>query len=114
MYLISSDYLPVTKFPDGVFGETYGLYNGRWIYDENTTNITTSGSVTTNDGFLFTKLSNVTATNKNFQAVATLLDSKKWKVLAKEGYVDDIESAVIGSPTVEMWMASWNENIQIL
>ena len=72
-------------------------------------NLTTSGTVTTNNNFLFTKLSNVTNTNLNYQAVATLLDSSKWSALASTSWVDNTATAVIGTPTVEMWMASWNQ-----
>ena len=48
----------------------------------------------------------------NYQAVTTLLDTSKWKKFAKEDYVDDVETSVIGSPTIEMWMASWNEKYE--
>ena len=46
-----------------------------------------------------------TSTNNNAKATASLLNTDAW-----EGLVDDMftESA-IGSPTLEMWVASWNE-----
>ena len=110
VYLIASDYLPASKFPEGVFGKNNGQYNGCWVQDsENTSKLTTSGNITTNNSFLFTELSKVTTTNTNYQAAITLLDSSKWSCFAKSGYVDDVNTAVIGSPTVEMWMASWND-----
>ena len=110
VFLIASDYLPSSKFPNGVFYEQTSLYNGYWEKDNtDSSKLTTGGMVTTNNRFLFTKLSNVTTTNYNYQAVSTLLDSSKWSAFAKTGYVDDTQNAVIGSPTVEMWMASWNE-----
>lgn len=107
VYLIASDYLPVSKFPNGVFGDNNGDYNGYWLASDGV--LITSGTVTSNTKFLFNKLSNVTKSNLNYQAVSTLLDTSKWSPFAKEGYVDDVNTAVIGSPTVEMWMASWNE-----
>ncbi len=110
VYLIASDLLPASKFPSGVFDAKDGQYNGYWAQDSaDTTKLTTSGTVTNNTKFLFNKLSNVTKDNLNYQAVSTLLDTAKWKGFAKEGYVDNVETAVIGSPTVEMWMASWND-----
>ncbi|MBO5398232.1 MAG: hypothetical protein J6A36_04810, partial [Clostridia bacterium] len=110
VYLIASDYLPTSKYPDGVFGGYNSPYNGYWTQSSSdTTKLTTSGTITTNNNFLFTKLSNVTNTNKNYQAVATLLDSSKWSALASTSWVDNTATAVIGTPTVEMWMASWNQ-----
>ena len=46
-----------------------------------------------------------TSTNNNAKATASLLNTSVWS-----GLVDDIyaESA-IGSPTLEMWVASWND-----
>ena len=107
VYLIASDYLPSSKFPSGVFGINNGKYNGYWSVSNGV--LTTSGIVTNNASFLFNKLTNVAQANRNYQAVTTLLDTSKWKGFAKEGYVDNVDSAVIGSPTVEMWMASWNK-----
>lgn len=107
VYLIASDYLPASKFPSGVFGANNGSYNGYWSVSDSA--LTTSGTITTNTSFLFTKLSSVTTTNYNYQAVSTLLDSSKWSTFANSEYVDNVNTAVIGSPTVEMWMASWNE-----
>ena len=107
VYLIASDYLPTSKYPENVFGANNGQYNGYW--SASGSNLTTSGTVTTNNNFLFTKLSNVTNTNLNYQAVATLVDSSKWSTLASTSWVDNTATAVIGTPTVEMWMASWNQ-----
>ena len=107
VYLIASDYLPTSKYPSNVFGGNNGKYNGYW--SENGSNLTTSGTVTSNNKFLFTKLSNVNNTNMNYKAIATLLDSSKWSSLANTAFVDNTSTSVIGSPTVEMWMASWNQ-----
>ena len=105
--MIASDYLPTSKYPSNVFGENNSKYNGYW--SENGSNLTTSGTVTSNNKFLFTKLSNVNNENLNYKAVATLLDSSKWSSLANTAFVDNTSTSVIGSPTVEMWMASWNQ-----
>ena len=107
VYLIASDYLPTSKYPSNVFGGNNSKYNGYW--SANGSNLTTSGTVTSNNKFLFTKLSNVDNTNVNYKAVATLLDSSKWSSLANIAFVDNTSTSVIGSPTVEMWMASWNQ-----
>ena len=107
VYLIASDYLPTSKYPSNVFGGNNSKYNGYW--SANGSNLTTSGTVTSNNKFLFTKLSNVDNTNANYKAVATLLDSSKWSSLANTAFVDNTSTSVIGSPTVEMWMASWNQ-----
>ena len=110
VYLIASDYLPTSKYPSNVFGGNNGKYNGYWSSNgSNIKNLTTSGTVTSNNNFLFTKLSNVDNTNANYKAVATLLDSSKWSSLANTAFVDNTSTSVIGSPTVEMWMASWNQ-----
>lgn len=107
VYLIASDYLPTSKYPSNVFGANNSKYNGYWSVNES--NLTTSGTVTNNNKFLFTKLSNVNNTNMNYKAVATLLDSSKWSSLANTAFVDNTSTSAIGSPTVEMWMASWNQ-----
>ena len=107
VYLIASDYLPTSKYPSNVFGGNNSKYNGYWT--ANGSDLTTSGTVTSNNNFLFTKLSNVDNTNMNYKAVATLLDSSKWSSLANTAFVDNTSTSVIGSPTVEMWMASWNQ-----
>ena len=107
VYLIASDYLPTSKYPSNVFGGNNSKYNGYW--EENGSNLTTSGTVTSNNKFLFTKLSNVNNTNMNYKAIVTLLDSSKWSSLANTAFVDNTSTSVIGSPTVEMWMASWNQ-----
>lgn len=113
VYLIASDYLPISKYPSNVFGENNGKYNGCWSSNDSKyeywSDLTTSGTVTSNNNFLFTKLSNVNNTNINYRAVATLLDSGKWSSLANTAFVDNTSTSVIGSPTVEMWMASWNQ-----
>ena len=107
----TNDYAPENylkaKYPSNVFGENNSKYNGYW--SENGSNLTTSGTVTSNNKFLFTKLSNVNNENLNYKAVATLLDSSKWSSLANTAFVDNTSTSVIGSPTVEMWMASWNQ-----
>ncbi len=110
----TNDYAPENylkaKYPSNVFGGNSGKYNGFWSSNEsNLTTLTTSGTVTSNNNFLFTKLSNVDNTNMNYKAVATLLDSSKWSSLANTAFVDNTSTSVIGSPTVEMWMASWNQ-----
>lgn len=110
VYLIASDYLPTSKYPSypsNVFGGNNNTYNGYW--KANGSDLTTSGTVTSNNKFLFTKLSNVNNTNMNYKSVATLLDSSKWSSLANTAFVDNTSTSVIGSPTVEMWMASWNQ-----
>lgn len=80
-----------------------------WTLFEPTGKLGTIGTITSNTKFLFTKLSKVDEDNINYQAVSNLLDSSKWSKFAKEGLVEDTQNAVIGTPTVEMWMASWNK-----
>lgn len=114
VYLIASDYLPTSKYPSNVFGKNNGKYNGYWAANGSSfitsgSDLTTSGTVTSNNKFLFTKLSNVNKTNINYKIVGTLLDSSKWSSLANTAFVDNPSTSVIGSPTVEMWMASWNQ-----
>ena len=105
VYLIASDYLPTSKYPSNVFGGNDGKYCG-WCLEKE---LTTSGTVTSNNNFLFTKLSNVNNENINYKAVVTLLDSSKWSTLANTTFVDNVSTSVIGSVTIEMWMASWNQ-----
>ena len=54
---------------------------------------------------MISKAGTFTNTNKNYQATASLLTTSYWTNLV-DGTV--AENAV-GSPTVEMWMSSWNE-----
>lgn len=126
IFLISADYVlsdsvylnldnaginRVNKFNSISFYESY-IYNVNWKdLDNNIDTLKNNGLADINSSIIDNYMlrtyykSYPNSTNINAKATASLLDINNWS-----GLVDDIygESA-IGSPTLEMWIASWNE-----
>ena len=101
IFLITSDYLENSKVNTTATGmATDGTYRAWWdsvpsmqtVTDETKTLFMATG-YTLNDGY------------DNSKCVSTLLNTSNW-----EGFKDAESKAksAIGSPTVEMWMDSWN------
>ena len=100
-YLIASDYIPTSKFPSEIFGNNNGKYNGYWESGP-------SGTIPSweyKDRFLFDGLNSVNSSNVNYQTVSYLLNTDLWTNMVDNKYAD----TAIGSPTLEMLCASWNE-----
>ena len=102
IYLIAADFMPNSKNPSNVFVSTSGSYVSYWNSDSSKI---PSATLTNKTNFLFTKLSKVSSSNNNYKAVLTLLDTSKWSKFVNSTYAD----ACIGGPTLEMWVASWNQ-----
>ena len=111
VYLIAADYLDNTKIPEEASMTTSGAYNAYWNEADNFSNKTGMADVATNvaNQFMLKKYKNneiySEATDINSKATAILLDTNIWKdfALGFEG------SFAYGSPTIEMWVASWNQ-----
>ena len=99
-YIIAADYIPVSKFPAGVFPANNGKYNGWWP----SAPIGTIISWDYKDRFLFNGLTTVNSSNANYKAVSYLLNTDLWTSIVDSTYAD----VAIGSPTLEMLCASWN------
>ena len=108
VYLIVTDYIQKTKFPSGVFNTTNGKYCGYW--SSSTSSIPSATATETyKNSFLFTKMNTISTSNINFKATSVLLDVSKWTNFVNNTYAQ----ACIGSPTVEMWIASWNQKYSL-
>ena len=102
LYLITSDYLPVGKVPTNRTGlTTAGTYQAYWNAIPSFQN---DWNVNKNS-FLATEynLDNY-AGNANSKCISTLLNCENWSDFAS-GVGGDV---AIGSPTVEMFVKSWN------
>ncbi len=111
VYLIAADYLDNSKIPESAGMTTVGKYNAYWLPDSNFANKTGMTDVTSDvaNQFMLSKYKNdeeyKDVTDINSKATAILLDTNIWKDFAL-GFPG---SFAYGSPTIEMWVASWNE-----
>ena len=111
VFIITKSYLPNSYLPaNGVKMGTSGTYNTYWSTTNLSAYSTGSAAIDTQVAGLF-KLGWVntypTSTIRNIKAVAALMDTTKWNGLLTE----ELESRggmAIGSPTLEMWIDSWN------
>lgn len=111
VYLIAADYLDASKIPEEAGMTTTGKYSAYWKDESEFANKQGMENVSTEtsnqfmlDKYkLFPKYQNVQDINS--KATAVLLDTNVWKkfALGFEG------SFAYGSPTVEMWVDSWNQ-----
>lgn len=104
VYLIAADYLQNNLIEDGVMAKsalenyaTYGTY-----FDMSNLNITSISSGIINN-YLLKKA--IPTENNNYKATATLLEQNNWDNLLNSSYAE----SVVGSPTVEMFINSWNQ-----
>jgi hypothetical protein len=106
VYLIASYLLLNSEMPEGttMVGYTERPYTTYWGNEEPTyTEI--SSDVATRYKFNFRYNGSYNNDYTNMACVSELLDTSKWAKFALDGYAED----TIGSPTLEMWVASWNE-----
>ncbi len=109
VFIIASDYLPINKLPEtntGLSG-TEGTFR---IYWEKDIDFQPEWSLH-KDSFLATKYDFDTYKDEvNLGKVTALLNTNNWIAFAN-GTSDGkniIDGQAIGSPTLEMWIASWN------
>ena len=111
VYLIAADYLDNSKIPNEAKMTAYDEHNAYWDASNNFAGKNGMSDVTdeTAEQFMLTKYKKnaeyANVTDINSKATAVLLDTNIWKdfALGFEG------SFAYGSPTVEMWVASWNQ-----
>jgi hypothetical protein len=97
IYLISSDYMPNTCVSESYFGKT-SVYNIFWKIDNTDLNNLTIDDIDNNT------LSKVLIdTNYLSKYVISLLKTETWN-----NFANNTAEFAIGSPTVEMFIASWN------
>ena len=107
VYIITSDYLNNENLPTGLNMSKQGENSAYWASKDNFTstgasNITAEVANKYNLSWLN---SNTSSTNPNARATADLLNVSAWT--AKFGNASKGIEA-IGSPTLEMWVKSWN------
>lgn len=100
VFLITSDYLMNTKIPSELGIKTEGIYKVAWnelIYE---------GSQSINQEISNKYMLKNFINNKYaMKAVASLMDTEKWKSFVDNNLAD----TAIGSPTLEMFCESWNQ-----
>lgn len=99
-YIIASDFIHKSKFPSGIFANN-GKYNGYW---SSVPSATTPTSAYKNI-FLYNNLSSVSTSNISYKISTYLVNTSKWTSFVNSTYAN----ACIGSPTIEMLFASWNQ-----
>lgn len=101
---IIMDYLLQSKIPSstGVDLKNYTSYKYSAIWNSAPTLQT--GWATNKNLFKATKYT-LKSSNSNSKVVSVLLNTSNWKSFVDTNYAD----LAIGSPTIEMWCASWNE-----
>ena len=108
IYLIASDYVPVSKLTSqkSTLGfTTNGSYNIYW--NSSSDFKVTSIDSTVANRFMLNKLSTFSTGNNNYKMTACLIDATKWNTFRDARWVD--ENDIIGGPTLEMYVASWNK-----
>ncbi len=109
IYLIASDYVPVSKLASqkASLGFTdNGNYNIYWNNSSDFKVISIDTAIASR--FMLNELSKFTNPSyPNYKMTACLLDASKWDTFRDTRWVD--ENNVIGGPTLEMYTASWNK-----
>ena len=101
-YIIAADYLKNTdsRLKLSNMGATrYSTYSVYWNPAPTSLQTTSQNSL-----FKATKYT-LNSSNTNSKAVSTLLNTSNWTGYVNTSYAD----YAIGSPTLEMWVASWND-----
>ena len=110
IYLIASDYVPVSKLAsqkENLGFTDNGNYNIYWNSSSGFKG-TTPINPTIASRFMLNELPKFTNTsNPNYKMTACLLDASKWETFRDTRWAD--ENNVIGGPTLEMYTASWNK-----
>ena len=99
-FIIASNYLPIAKVPTNSGMTTSGTYVAFWDTAPATLD-------TSNQQLALFKATGYTLNGEksNSKCVAKLLNTEIWKDFKNSTYADH----AIGGPTIEMWVASWNE-----
>ena len=108
IYLIASDYVPVSKLASQKTSLGFtdnGNYNIYWS-SSNDFKVTSIDTAIANR-FMLNQEATFTKSNNNYKMTACLLDASKWETFRDTRWAD--ANNVIGSPTLEMWIASWNK-----
>ena len=111
IYLIASDYVPVSKLVSQKTSLGFvdnGSYNIYWYYNNGNPDfkVTNIDTIIANR-FMLNQEATFTKNNNNYKMTACLLDASKWETFRDTRWAD--ANNVIGSPTLEMWIASWNK-----
>lgn len=110
VFIIAADYLPNTKLPSTADIKAYSgqIYSAYWPLKNNLTKAGSSAisEKVANKYMLSWKNTYPESTNDNIKVVADLLDTEIWKDFA----VGVSGAEAIGTPTLEMFMKSWNAN----
>ena len=99
IFIITSDYLENTKLPENIGMTTQNKYQA---YFENIPDENAQIEPIVRNRFLMNW--NNRNTTANIKCVSKLLNTAQWQVFAQRE-----NSYAIGSPTIEMWIKSWND-----
>ena len=109
IYLITSDYVPVSKLASQKTSLGFsdnGNYNISWSSPSDF-KVTQIDDAIASKFMLNEKSKFTTPSNPNYQMAACLLDTASWETFRDAKWAD--ENNVIGGPTLEMYVASWNK-----
>ena len=111
IYLIASDYVPVSKLASQKTSLGFtdnGSYNIYWDYNSGNPNFkVTNINTAIANRFMLNQEATFTKSNNNYKMTACLLDASKWETFRDTRWAD--ANNVIGGPTLEMYTASWNK-----
>lgn len=104
-FIIISGYLPTGRVPASDTGmRISGTYGASW----HSTSLPTYKTIEPEVRERFMMSWDKSETNTNIKCVSRLLDTNAWSVFVTDELKEKGATA-IGSPTLEMWVASWNE-----
>ncbi|MBR3614650.1 MAG: hypothetical protein IKL55_05685 [Clostridia bacterium] len=105
VYIIASDYINTNSITfDNVMKKGYFYYSNYGVYFDiaNFSQIGAMNQAVANKYLLSSAIGNG---NNNYKATTRLLDTSKWSDFVLSDYAED----AIGTPTVEMFVKSWNQ-----
>lgn len=104
-FIITSGYLPTGKVPANDTGmRISGTYGASW----HSTSLPTYKTIEPEGRERFMMSWDKSEKNTNIKCVSRLLDTNAWSVFVTDELKEKGATA-IGSPTLEMWVESWNE-----
>ena len=102
VFLITEDYMTSDLLPNGIGMYNYNDGGTAVFWNEYNINEIYSGIA---NKFLMLGYDTINSSSNRYKQTASLMDILKWNDFCNDEYAD----YAIGSPTLEMWIKSWNE-----
>ena len=99
IFLIASDYVENSKLPTTIGLTTQNTYQVFWNDIDSIINSSIDSEISNKYMMNFNENE-----NNNYKAVSCILDTSKWNEFVDSNYAE----SAIGSPTLEMYIESWN------